>query len=594
MSYERLFIALSQDENTPPASPEVEDLQVFSLNFSQVFGEVATVTARIKNPPQGIFNVPRFATLSAKLEAGGVEVVARGQIVGFPVALAGELIDIEILCRGANAKTQVDNLWSNLDGDVSPFLVDREVERRAREFSIVDVVHNPVTLTPSLKRLAGEGSAQVLRGESAPAGECDILSMSIDILRTPSSAFSFRLVAEFEESRHALTNIAGKFNVDNSVEERSTYTPAAFRSAVESVTLSGDYEVVSSDVSISEFSVAPLREFFTEPRKVDPQTCIVTKPKSVSLRRLPINSVDIRAIANPRQLRSESLNMRFTQDFGAFITSDDEEEETIFLRGDFESLIRFPRSFQAPAVQQGTQTLFTTTIVQEIPSSFFGSGFSFLSGAGVRLIVQNIFMRAARKMILNALCVQVELETTLKAARSVTLGGIVRVEDPRLPGGSIEGVVYGIDQNISSSQTGRIVLRCAPSPSTSTDRRVFFRRGTITRAVNNDTSVFLEQLTELDEEKSDPVTLTTPLSLAISNSGVGFCDEFKLVNNGMEQLQELEDSGNSEESANPDPFAILSPTGFNMKLVDLSPGEMLERDIFLEDVEFLMPRGTVT
>lgn len=539
----KVFFARVASATTPfdPEAHAVEELTIFSASVSQGRQEAAIVTIECEYPEGGLFGGPRWGMLSAEID-GTVMLLARGEIVVFPMALAGQTVRIEMICRRSDHTAAVDALFASRNPEVPSELVDIEVERRTEGWILDEVYHDPQTLTPSLQPIAGnEAPLNIVFGEGSESGTSNVLSIRAEITDAPPSFAELELEAYLEQRRYAVFNAAGRFGAVEGALRR-TLTPNALRDAITSASTDGGYEILSGNL---ETSLHQTHEVYISEKVVDPTSCVITqKAGKAEVDEYSIDSLEIDTLVQAVQPRREYLKVRVTPELQA-LGGESDITETLYM-SDADARAQ---SIQVLSYNPGNGVGVRQFSKRGVSASLFSSGGAFRESCSD--IVAALATRAARQLIEAAHCVELTIATTAETAMSVTLKDRVRINDVRLPAGYAIGKVVGIDYTLSETDSGQIMLAC-PISADATGR--------------NEVELVMPAP---DIDITSPIVTTATMAALISGDPYTMTTSFALSDTAEDQLTPI--SGTTEEIVIEDPESRIPKTGIEIEFRDLQP-----------------------
>lgn len=520
-----------------------EDLVVLKVAVSQARQEAAIIELETLYPAGGLLGGDRYGILSADVNGTIVE-IARGEIVGFPVALAGETVRVELICRRSDHAQLVDDLFATRSDEVPPEIEDINSPRRAEGYILDEVYHDRRTLTPTLEPISGQGApAAVLYGEGAAAGQSEILSMSIEITDAPARSVMIEADVNFTEVAWGKVDLGSQLTIMVPDADRATYTPNALANAVRGITLDGGYELLASSLETQESTRLTVH---SKAQRTDPATCAIIPSEKTHFRKHIITDLKIEALVTASQPRSEILRVSVEPSLAPF---GGEVSETEYLSlGDCETRARTIHSF----TYFPTQTSSISMSRLGVGRSIFASGGQFRSSC--RDIYDALIKRAARIAIERAHCVRLTVETTAEVVLGLDLRDRVEVRDVRLPGGVATGKIVGWDIEINNAAIGRLVLAVPISG----------RRGSNDAAAVSDAAPVFRTAVN---------GATTAAMSAVRNStDAYFVERLEIIDAAPEQEAAL--AGSTATSPIEEPDKQLPRSGIAISLADLSPTEL--------------------
>lgn len=294
-----------------PKTPRAEDLLVFGVVFEHFNGEAATVRLECLYPQTGLLSGPRFGVLS--IDVDGVETeIARGQIVGHPVALPGQPVSVELLCRRPDHDAQIDALYLPFDNIIPSELADTAVKRRSEPYVSATPYIDPVSLEAELNTIAGlTNYDKILVGENFASEPSQILSMNVSITNPPPKEVEFIVDAFWTEER------IREVDLFSTPANAVTLTPNALRSSLQSPVIDGSgFQFLEASLTTTPLIAA---DVVVSERKVDPFTCIVTPAVQERIMAHRIDNGTLNVLASAEQPRREILKFRMIpliQDIG--------------------------------------------------------------------------------------------------------------------------------------------------------------------------------------------------------------------------------------------------------------------------------------
>lgn len=562
-------IAQWDDQHTLQA----EDLTIFGVNFTHFDGEAATVDLECFYPESGLLSGPRFGVLS--IEIDGVEtVLARGQIVGHPVALPGEVVTVEMLCRRPDHTQQIDELYAVYDAQIPSELADDTMKRRSEPFVSAKPYIDPVTLSADWSSIAGVTSFdRTLVGENGTGEISDILEMGVLITDAPATEVEIVAEAYFVEERMREIDL---FEMPVDGTSLTTLTPEALSQALQSPIIDGGgFEFLEASLQTTKMRDLNI---VTSKRQVDPFTCVVT-PATVE--QIPVHRIDngtLNVLAFAEQPRREVLKFRMKpmiQDIGGgeVVT----EHVTIANIGN--RIRKFvPYSFKDA---QGNLTQKAKKLAARRKIWFDESGTFRPENQD---ILHTLAFRAAKILNERSHCVELTLNVRLQAAIGLSLKDRLRVVDSRLNGGQAMGKITSISYSINSSEEATVTISCpisAPAEARTADYRF---------------SYWFDH--DGDEDQPPAAQAVDALRNGSVNAHNFFVEDFRLENLEADQMQNL--ANHTEENVNatalPDPLSEVPPTGFTVDLAEANPidlEELGDHEVRLMPAELRLPQGIV-
>lgn len=565
MALGRLFFARVTDPDVEfdPDIHALEDLTVFGVRVSHARRECAIISLDCLYPEGGLLGSARWGILS--IERGGVpHEIARGQISGFPLALAGQTVSVDLMCRRSDHIEKVDALFAARNSEVPVELMDMSVARRTEAFILDEVYHDRRTLNPSLEPIAGGAApALTLYGEGSDPDQSRILSMSIQITDTPASRITVRTEAHFEEQAWGQFDAASPHFASIDPARQLTYTPEALRNSMSAVQLDGGFERLAS--GIETVQLAGSMTVFTTQRGVDPRSCNVIHSKKVQFPEHRIDSMSLECAVSALQPRREILEITVESGIVGYSGEMSALDETIYV-ADMEARARTARvmSYQTG---RGRPVQF---VRRGVAPSVFSSGGDFRESCTD--IAEAIARYGARQLIERAHCIQIVVSVPAEDILDIDLRDRVRIVDVRLPGGQAVGKVAGWDIEIGETAVGQLVLAC-PISSGSGDTA----------------SVDVSDIRVVGDISIDS---TPTLDAVKTGDAFALVTRFELVDAAPEQIDAI--GGSTPDEPIPDPETQIPQTGVLVEFVDLVPTDYDVLDptrVRLADFPLTLPQG---
>lgn len=457
----KAYTALVSSPTVPfdPIAHAREDLEVFRMHFAQVDSECGIIQLECRYPIGGIMSLPRWCIISVDFGDGLIE-VARGEIVQFPFALAGDLVQIEVMCRDQHHTSLVDDLYDALDSTIPVELEAADAKRRAEAYILDVVYHDPRTLRPSLVPIAGDQPpVRTYYGEGATAGTSNVFGLKASMISSPAKSVTMTISASWQQKEYGDINIAERFPKSHP-DQSLTLTPDAMRKALSSIQLDGGYSMLSA--SLDAIPSQPRISWWITKPETDPWSCITVYPDYRQVRTHIINSIDVRAEVVAVQERTETLEITVRPQI-ADIGSAEDVRETLEAVN-VERLIEESRTVSYPA-RPDKPHLINQVTRWGVGDTLFRGPLGMIRPPAQKIVAAAIG-RAARIAIQRAHCIEIIINVAARDAVEITLRDRIRVYDRRLPGGYAVGRVYGLEWTLSSrGEAGKIILRCPVSTS---------------------------------------------------------------------------------------------------------------------------------
>lgn len=557
---ERVFLAMVETagESFNPAIHARNDHVVIGAAFSQTRGQAGAINAKILYPEGGLLAGPRWGILSVEVD-GVVKQVARGELVGFPLSLAGSEIDIELACKGPTASQQADAAFASVSHMVPDHVEPSNHPRRAEPYILADAYLDPRSLDVTLDPIAGSAApALTLYGEGADPDVSTILSIDIEIADSPVDEVLLTETTDFAEHVFNAVDL-GDALVSIPADKRATFTPIALEDSVSKITLDGGYQMLSSSI---EYSIhAEKLKVYTKKKRVDPFTCIITPAEFVEYPRNNISDLRINALVEAVQDRRETLRMPVRPAISHFGGSVQVTETSSLSNAGALAETTHSITYQTKRTNYGIGggQLTTTHWI----TRYGVAGSIWRSGGAVRATcvpsLEAMARRAARVAVERAHCVELTIETIDPAALDLTLKDRVRIYDIRLPGGTAVGKVTTIEKNFNGAAAiVRMVLSCPVSDPDQLSTGLFGVNGLAEIIVPSAFSSVM------------PIPYTNQMLAVIDGRAQYLVEHIELIDGIEEQLEEMGETDPRDHQIEI-PESKMPETGIALRLADLSP-----------------------
>ncbi|KIN72675.1 hypothetical protein [Sulfitobacter guttiformis] len=535
-----------------------DDVIILGAAFSQIKGDSGTINITAIMPEAGIPSA-QFGTLSLEIN-GTLTPIARGQLMRVPLRLAGQQVELELVCRGANNTQRIDNLFKAKNDEVPEGVEPSLDARRTAPYLLSDVYVDPITHTPSLDPIAGSAAPAVtLYGEGADPDVSTVLGLDIDLTEVPIDEIELTETTEFRHQEWAKVDLGDAFSISVPEAERGTYTPLALKDALATITLDGGYRLLSTNAEFR--ATAPMR-VYTDKKRVDPFTCIITKPEFVEYPLNEIEEMTIEAIVEAVQDRQETLRVdvraAIQQIGGVSQVTEETSIQNAEKLAETTSSYSYKTYRENPGIGGGTLTRTHWITRYGVNSSVWSRSGEFNPecSASLRAMVR----RAARIAIERAHCVTLTAQTFDTAAMTLTLKDRVRIYDARLPSGVAVGKVTGIEVSmVDQASLVTLSLSCPVSdPESLSTAPGGGPDGLASVQINED-------ITSMSNIVHPPA-----ISAVIGRDASYMVEQMELIDGQVEQ--ELKMGLTDERFVQIEfPDAEMPKTGFSMDLGDLSP-----------------------
>ena len=385
--------------------------------------------------------------------AGGV--IAVGEIVGIPIAMAGAVVTVQAACRAADHSTKVAEALAPARARLGKHLAPDDDE------SLLDICLQSLHVSPigggvlafPIGGLSSRAIVQ-LYGEGSAVGASNVLGLRVIMTEDPASAF--RLDAK---ARHVQSYTA---QVAASVPNFQYY------GYLERAVDGGDQDHVPLGLNIGTDTPAGSTTVTTRPPFTDPTTCAYVPAASSTAQKRSVTGVDFRAAVTSRVQRDETAQIAVNTNIGIVpgARSDASDE---FAVADMTGVNYFDQAFIQRKPGGGSRTI---RMRCGNSSAWLAPGSSNISPI-TRDAVNGLIEIATRRALDHVYCVEMQIDVPASVAINLDTRDRCRVNDVRLPGGAATGWVTGVNIVLSQSDSATITLLCpivAASPVTSGDR----------------------------------------------------------------------------------------------------------------------------
>ena len=382
-------------------------------------------------------------------------VIAVGEIVGIPVAMAGAVVTVQAACRAADHSTKIANALTPARARLGKHLAPDDDE------SLLDICLQSLYVAPVgggvlAFPFGGLSSRSVVQlyGEGAAVGASNILGLRVIMTNDPASAFRLKARARHVQS---YTN-----QVSVPLPDFSYY--GVFERASDG----GDADHFPLGINVSADSPSGIKSVKTAPPFVDPTTCARIPPRTEIVSRRTATGATFRAAVTSRVQRDETAFFDVTTNVGPIpgARSDAAEE---FAVADMTGANFFDQTFIQRKPGGGSRNI---RMRCGNSSAWLAPGSKDVS-ALTRDTVNGLVEVATRRALDHIYCVEMQVDVPAAVAIALDTRDRCRVSDVRLPGGVATGWVTGVNIVLSQSDSATITLLCpivAAAPVTTGDR----------------------------------------------------------------------------------------------------------------------------
>lgn len=429
-----------------PAIHSVEDEQVFFLQIDQSEGEFATAEVEIKNPSEGLLSPSRKQRVFISIDNGGSPLlIFSGRIIGNPTDLTKETIRIQYIGQPEDWDTVQDTFLDTLK--VAPFYNELFIPLARRDLAEEilaarpDLLHwNRVTNALSLSNII-EGGSTIDLGENILDG-----TLSVDIGDPPLKAVNINVEAQWEQIGLGTVDVGEQIRLEFTntaigTPQINSLTPLAFEDGWRGARLPAGYTITESTlIAVADqfgLAQANLRSGLATVTGANfPTKAGATPPsRQTSVPRVWYEGrLILQAVYQQKRREAFTATLEATtQDFS--LKGNKTEDLSIRLQN-------------PSADAQGS--IFDA----KKPSFFFDLTTSLLTTNG-RKVIEHGLMRARARLMKSARIIEVRFEAKLDDVIEISCDHNIRIQDSRIPGGSIRGKVLGYTLSVDgdSGQT---------------------------------------------------------------------------------------------------------------------------------------------
>lgn len=418
----------------------VEDEQVFNIEITQSEGEFATAGIEIINPGVGLLNPLRKTRVFISIQNGlSVDLLFSGRIVGFPVDFGEDTITLTAIAQPVDWEITQDAFIQALK--VAPYYNDLFISEDNRQDQ-TEILSGYSSITHWHRATEAIVLSDIIEGSNfIDIGEDYIFdSLSSSIGDPPLKGVNITVEAQWQQlgvgEVDCSESIRLEFtNTAIASPQINTLTPRALEAGWQGARIPTGYSVISSKLTpvASNFGLtqANLRSSLATVTGANYPASNGAEPlnRQVSVPRVWYIGTFVLQ-ANYEQKRRETFNAVLemsTQDIA--LTSD--KYEDLILR------IQDPT-----AVANGE-------VLDIAKPSFFMDGLV-LSTYGQE-VIETALMRARARLIKTSRIVETTFQCKLDLVLDITCDHSIRIQDSRLPGGSLRGKVLGYKLSWSES-----------------------------------------------------------------------------------------------------------------------------------------------
>lgn len=562
-----------------------EDEDVFNLTISQSEGSFARATVEIKNPSQGLLSPTRKERVFISYQDGAnVVLLFAGRVTGFPNNIVGETISLEYIAQPEDWEVQQDAFIQTLktSPEYNPLFVASDRRNEASEILAgrSELIHwSRDSLQISTSDIL-EGSQLLDLGE-----EFFFDTINCDLGDPPLSKINLTIEAQWEQigvgTVDAAKAIQAEFNNDVFDDPYiNTLTPLAFEDGWRGVRIPSGYRVQESKLS-------PEADGFNQDDQLTDQN-LRSPTATVQAADFPTRTGDTvgsRTVTVPRVWYKAALVLQAAYQqkrreiASATIITDN---QNFSLKGNREENLTV-RIQNPTEVEQGQ------VLDPRMPSFFYDNSSGELTTYG-REVIEHGIKRAMARLKKASRMVETTFEADLDQVVGITTDHSVRIEDRRIPGGSLRGKVisytFVVDgdsgQQIAKIKIGSSIGKGDNSVGSGAPSEVEigsvqyeneFGGATVNSSVFYDLTLVPSIPIPIDVQQMESDDQYLMTNVTVTNDGQTQCNNFN----------------NDPPQSRPD-LALETGTGVEIDLRSLNPEPELFAEVPLTTFKFALPK----
>jgi hypothetical protein len=581
MAIGNIYIALvDAGEEFDPNVHNREDEDVFHLRISQSEGEFARAEIEIRNPRKGLLSPSRKRWIFISHDVSGTaQLMFSGRVVGYPSDLSQETITLEYIAQPENWESDQQTFLDSLK--ISPFYNELFFSEDRRD-DLASILSARSALLNWDRKTGAISLSDIIEGsEFIDLGE----NILFDTVRTelgdpPLQRINLAIEVQWEQLGFGIVNCepqirAAFTNSAIPTAQINTLTPLAFESGWQGASIPAGYSQLESKlVPIADghdLEQADLRSGLATVSAVDFPRANgdTTGNREVSVPRVWYEGT-FKLQASYEQKRREIFSSTLevaTQEFA--LKGNRTEDIAIRLQN-------------PTAVAQGE-----ILDVAE-PSFYFDPATSSLTAYGEEAI-EHAFLRARARLIKASRIVEARFSTDIENIIDVSCDHSLRIQDDRIPGGSLRGKVlyYSLSwDGDSGQQVGEVTLgACLGTGVDSTGS------GSPTEVELNPVDYPSEHGTDDPTHSSIFYDIISPtIDEPVDVSQMESDDEYLIEDVTVDNNGETQNT-NFIGTSHPDTYLKDYPTGVEVSLKTMRPEAELFKEISADVEPLTLPRN---
>lgn len=422
---------------------------VFEASFTHREEEAAVVTVDYPLGNLGSFEAGLPYGILCGVTGQTMQILARGEVIGYPVGLAGDTVTVQVICRRPEHIEQVDEVWAEVSSFVPAALENTSAPRRAESYVPKIIYHDPVSLDPRLMPVEGEGDPVVIYGEGAAMGTSHVLSIRSDVAEAPAASITLAADAVFDERKTDQIDMGVDYGAN-------TATPKAFRQAMMSLSIqSPEFFLLRRTPVVAGFTGYP---YTRKKATIDPITCLI-RPKEVASASVITYDLPLTTAVTVTQRRREAPEIEVTPLIWSLGGASHLHYDVPIYDPEDMGAHEVAYSYQTGQVKNIAGNEVATVGVarfKNVTRTLFAGS----EGPKNLEVLHALTGQAVKEAVIRAHCVRLMIDLTAEAMTGLRVGGRVRIFDMRLPGGRATGKIIALAQDWGSSSTGYIEVAC--------------------------------------------------------------------------------------------------------------------------------------
>lgn len=425
----------------------VEDEEIYFLKIDHSEGEFATLEVEIRNPSEGLLSPSRKERVFISIENGGSPIlIFSGRIIGSPTGLTNQTVRIQYIGQPEDWDTVQDTFLDTLK--VAPFFNQLYIPADRRDLAEEILAARPELLHWNRSTNALSLS-NIIEGSSFIDLAGDVIedTVRVDIGDPPLKAIDITIEAQWEQVGLGTVDVGEQIRLEFTntaigTPQINTLTPLAFEDGWRGARIPTGYVIEESTLIpvADQFGLGQndLRSGaaivagadFPTKAGATPASRSVTVPRVWYEGRLVLQAVY-------QQKRREAFTATLEATTQAFSLKGNKKE-------DLSIRLQNPSADAQGAVLDARE-----------PSFFFDIAGAALTTDG-REVIEHGLMRARARLMKSARIIEVRFQANLEdVIETISCDHNIRIEDSRIPGGSIRGKVLGYTLSVDgdSGQT---------------------------------------------------------------------------------------------------------------------------------------------